>query len=307
METGLAECVNGIDDDGDGFTDCDDPGCAIYVICLPQPDAGLATDAGLREDAGGASFDAGPPWVMPPGDGPPCATEVRAVLRDFQGGGSHPDFGGWSDEAMAYTVELDDEGKPRLVELEPPIGPEDSRFYDAFYQVESQTSFSTWWRDAPGVNQRVEITLPLRVEGDTYVFEDFYFFPLDGMGWNDMRPVSYGDEDNDRDGMLDFPPDADLRHNFLFSTEIAVRFTYRGGETFEFFGDDDLFVFVNGRLALELGGIHLRATGTIDFDALATQLEITPGGVYSMQIFHAERSPRHSMMRFSTTQCIELI
>jgi fibro-slime domain-containing protein len=120
------------------------------------------------------------------------------------------------------------------------------------------------------------------------------FFPLDGRGW-----VAAGME-TPRDGM----------HNYSFTTEARYWFTYGGGERLDFFGDDDLWVFVNGRLALDIGGIHQKlagffqlatdGTGTVCVENLNGQgaannctanvnFGLTPGLVYEVAIFHAER------------------
>ena len=88
--------------------------------------------------------------------------------------------------------------------------------------------------------------------------------------------------------------------NFLFTTEIHVQFEYIGGQVFTFRGDDDLWIFVNDQLALDLGGMHNPFEGVIDFDAMATELDISPGGVYNMDIFHAERHTSASNFRVET-------
>jgi hypothetical protein len=56
-ENTAAACRNGIDDDGDGLTDCDDPDCADFIFCQKLPDSGLAP--GL--DAGPGASDAASP------------------------------------------------------------------------------------------------------------------------------------------------------------------------------------------------------------------------------------------------------
>jgi fibro-slime domain-containing protein len=78
-------------------------------------------------------------------------------------------------------------------------------------------------------------------------------------------------------------------------------FPYRGGEVFTFKGDDDVWLFVNGRLAIDLGGVHGVMTGTVDLDQSAASLGITPGQTYRMDIFHAERHTWASNFRIETT------
>lgn len=157
--------------------------------------------------------------------------------------------------------------------------------------IESQESFDQWYRTVEGVNIEIQKTLELSAAGNgDYVFDSNSFFPLgpeEGFG---IAPT----------------PNHHLMSNFLFTTEIHVRFRYVPGQVFTFRGDDDLWIFVNGKLAMDLGSMHSAEVGTIDFDAQASELGIVAGQTYDMDIFHAERHTLESNFRFETNiSCFE--
>ncbi len=90
-----------------------------------------------------------------------------------------------------------------------------------------------------------------------------------------------------------------LPHIHHFTTEIHTSFQYNGGETFTFTGDDDVWVFINKKLVIDLGGVHGNSPGMVALDTLG----LTPGLVYPLDVFHAERHTVQSNFRIDTTIC----
>lgn len=105
-------------------------------------------------------------------------------------------------------------------------------------------------------------------------------------------------------------------HNFHFTSEVRQWFKYDSTQsyTLDFTGDDDVWVFINGQLAVDLGGWHPPQDGTLQIDAggaitLTENGTITntnvgafgmvDGNVYEIVVFQAERKFSGSSYRLT--------
>lgn len=265
--------------------------------------------------------------------------------RPMTVGNGHPDFDNMSGNLCTGIMGsvgkgvLGDDGKPVLTneamgkacsKVDGVVGAD---YPDVRNHIFCPASFDTWYRDDSKMNLRIDGTLRLdcvdykngTCTDGTYVFDSAnppataktlggntyasintsltgltktYFAPLYNFGLNEGIGPDSGSYIKDE------------KLNGSFTTEIATTIQYNGkAATLEFIGDDDLWVYLNNRLFVDVGGMHSKQTGTnaIKVESCGNGQKcdktygLYNGGIYDLRVFHAERGRTASNFKLTLT------
>ncbi|MBS1704382.1 MAG: fibro-slime domain-containing protein [Armatimonadetes bacterium] len=195
---------------------------------------------------------------------------ITGTIHDFKmrgTDGGHPDFE-WLDPGFSpgmVAATLDASKNPTYIGT------------NNYGGVTSAETFAQWFADTPGVNEAIPLTLTLDNggSGTIYSYSNDEFFPVDGQGFGNQEQP----------------------HNYSFTFEYHGAFDYNPGQTFTFSGDDDVWVFIDNKLAVDIGGVHSETSQSINLDTLG----LTAGKSYDFDLFFAERHTTGSHFRMQTS------
>ena len=255
---------------------------------------------------------------------PPQTIQLTGTVRDFHERTAnpayplraHPDFEVQPDAGFGHYcgnvgLQLDDHGKPSFTGdgwkvssqarddqnrpicwslVDPALGDQaESRGVSDRGGIKNRRTFKRWYRDKPrwNVSQTLDLTFNLQPDG-TYVFDDTIDPQYQALGG--FFPI---------ENQLFGNPGGNPDRNFHFTFELHTEFTYQAGEGqfFRFVGDDDVWVFIDGTLVIDLGGIHPAEEQYVDVDRLG----LVDGEDYTLDFFFAERHRTQSNFRIVTS------
>lgn len=160
--------------------------------------------------------------------------------------------------------------------------------YDSIILTENNGVYSF---DAANGKSHYDTNSRTIYEDDSVTAKQFY--PIDGLGYDAILGDTT-DKTNDSGSNRPEHPNG----NYALRGE--AQFVYRDDLYFEFSGDDDVYMYINGVLALDLGGAHGICTKRVNLKDVAKQCHLTEGEVATFTFFYMERNSDASNFKIET-------
>lgn len=120
------------------------------------------------------------------------------------------------------------------------------------------------------------------------------FYPIDGLGYDAILGDTTDKTNTSGNGVRPEHP------NGSYTLRGEAQFVYQEDLYFEFSGDDDVYMYINGVLALDLGGAHGICTKRVNLKDVAAKCHLTPGEVATFTFFYMERNSDASNFKIET-------